>query len=44
MLALMQNLVETDPQEVPVQQAANATIVDNVQLQMLQILQAMQDL
>ena len=49
MLALMQDLVPELPptnhvpaEEAHVQQAANATIGDNVQLQMLQILQAIQ--
>ena len=50
MLALMQGIVVQDQppaQEVmedntPVQQVANAAVVDNVQLQMLQILQTMQ--
>ena len=50
MLALMQDIVVQDQQpaqevieeNAPVQQVANATIADNVQLQMLQILQAIQ--
>ena len=45
MLAMMQDLVTGPPpqeDEIPVQQAANATIADNVQMQMLQILRQMQ--